>query len=151
MEWKIFIKALVSAGLVVPISLLKVFPCTALSLASGGGASLVSRVVPSMAEVAEEDDDEEDADNDADDDDDPERELRQSSCQHRFSQLQVTGTLAEAVACVAIIQTCAIVTEFQSQKACLLVLFTISSLFPPEVCLSVTTRAQPQGLHLPST
>ena len=46
--------------------------------------TLVSHVVPSMAEVAEEDDDEEDADNDADDDDDPERELRQSSCQHRF-------------------------------------------------------------------
>ena len=44
--------------------------------------TLVSRVVPSMAEVAEEDDDEEDADDDADDDDDPERELRQSSCQN---------------------------------------------------------------------
>ena len=44
--------------------------------------TLVSHVVPSMAEVAEEDDDEEDADDDAGDDDDPERELRQSSCQH---------------------------------------------------------------------
>ena len=39
MEWKIFIKALVSTGLVVSISLLKVFACAALSLASGGGAS----------------------------------------------------------------------------------------------------------------
>ena len=46
--------------------------------------TLVSRVVPSMAEVAEEDNDEEDAHDDADDDDDPEFELGQTSCQHRF-------------------------------------------------------------------
>ena len=46
--------------------------------------TLVSLVVPPMAEVAEEDDEEEDAHDDADDDDDPELELRQSSCQHRF-------------------------------------------------------------------
>ena len=46
--------------------------------------TFVSRVVPSMAEVAEEDDEEEDADDDADDDDDPELQLRQTSCQHRF-------------------------------------------------------------------
>ena len=46
--------------------------------------TLVSRVVPSMAEVAEEDDEAEDADDDADDDDDPELQLRQTSCQHRF-------------------------------------------------------------------
>ena len=57
--------------------------------------TLVSRVVPSMAEVAEEDNDEEDAHDDADDDDDPEFELGQTSCQHRFWQKKKNDFLVD--------------------------------------------------------
>ena len=46
--------------------------------------TLVSLVVLSVVEVAEEDNDEDNAHDDADNDDDPELQLRQPSCQHRF-------------------------------------------------------------------
>merc|ERR1719266_607947 len=114
MEWKIFIKALISAWLVVSVSVLNIFALSLAALSAWHG--FASLATPPMVEVAEEDDDGDDADDTADDYDDPKLQLRQPSRQHRLSQLQVAGALSKTVACVAIIQTCAVITELQSQE-----------------------------------
>merc|ERR1719403_279939 len=124
MEWKIFIKALIGTWLVVSVSVLNIFALSLAALSAWHG--FASLATPPMVEVAEEDDDGDDADDTADDDDDPELQLGQPSRQHRFSQLQVAGALSKTVACVAIIQTCAVITEFQSQEVCLLISCSIA-------------------------
>lgn len=103
MEWKIFIKALVSAWWVVSVSVLNIFALSLAALSAWHG--FASLATPPMVEVAEEDDDGDDADDTADDDDDPELQLGQPGRQHRLSQLQVAGALSKTVVCMAIIQT----------------------------------------------